>query len=232
MRVAIMQPTYLPWSGYFGLLDSVDLFVFLDSVQFDKRSWQQRNKIKTLNGSQWLTVPVLSKGKTKQKINEVQIDSAANFSTKHQNSILHNYNKTSFYTDVSSMLFASLDSKVSSLAELNIGIIKQINTFLGIKTESVLFSALDCKGSKADLLASICKHVGATEYISSLGSKEYLEQSDAFSEIDVPVQYFYFNHPKYPQVFGEFIDNMSIIDMLMNCGENSISLIKFASKVV
>ena len=93
MRVAIMQPTYLPWIGYFGLINSVDLFVFLNSVQFDKRSWQQRNKIKSPKGSLYLTVPVLSKGFSKQIIKDVKIEQNQEFYKKHINSIKHNYNK-------------------------------------------------------------------------------------------------------------------------------------------
>jgi len=232
MRIAIMQPTYLPWSGYFGLLDSVDLFVFLDSVQFDKRSWQQRNRIKTPNGIQWLTVPVLSKGKISQRINEVQIDSSAKFSIKHKKSIFHSYNKAPFYNEASEILFPLLDSKELSILKLNFNMIKRINSYIGITTETVLASDIGCTGSKSGLLASICSHVGASEYISTLGSKVYLDESSDFSKIDVPVKYFHFKHPKYPQLFGEFIDSMSIVDMLMNCGMSSRSLIKGGSKIV
>ena len=138
MRVAIMQPTYLPWSGYFGLLQSVDLFVYLDDVQFEKRSWQQRNQIKTANGAQWLTVPVLSKGKREQKINEVQIDTTSKFSEKHIKSIQHSYRKSPFFHKHSDIIFSAIQKVSINLAEYNIHIINECKDLLGISTNIIL----------------------------------------------------------------------------------------------
>jgi len=223
MRVAIMQPTYLPWSGYFGLLQSVDLFVYLDDVQFEKRSWQQRNQIKTANGAQWLTVPVLSKGKREQKINEVQIDATSKFSEKHIKSIQHSYRKSPFFHEYSEIIFSAIQKDAGNLAEYNIHIINECKDLLGISTRTVLSSEIKCTGTKSERLASICGEVGATEYISPPGSKNYLEQSNSFDHIGVEVKYFKYNHPKYKQLHGDFLENMSIVDFLMNCGGRSIN---------
>lgn len=230
-RVAIMQPTYLPWSGYFGLMHSVDLFIFLDSVQFARRSWQQRNQIKTANGPQWLTVPVLAKGRRDQLISEVEIDGTVNFAASHRGSIEMSYRKAPCFDTHAGSLLALLESPGNRLADLTIGLILRLKALMGISSRMLRSSELDGVGSKADLLASLCQQVGATEYISPPGSREYLEASDAFAKIGVPVRYFEFIHPEYPQRFGEFLPNMSCIDMLFNCGDRSLSLIESACMV-
>ncbi|MEQ1656515.1 MAG: WbqC family protein [Nitrospira sp.] len=221
-----MQPTYLPWSGYFGLMHAVDLFIFLDSVQFTRRSWQQRNQIKTANGPQWLTVPVLVKGKRDQLISEVEIDKAADFSMSHRRSIEWNYRKAPYFEAHASALLPLLNPRNNQLADLTMGLILHIKNALGVRTRILRSSELRGIGHKADLLASLCQQVGATEYVSPPGSKEYLEASDAFAKIGVPVRYFQFIHPEYPQLFGEFVPYMSCIDMLFNCGDKSLSLIE------
>lgn len=225
-RVAVMQPTYLPWSGYFGLMQAVDVFIFLDSVQFAKRSWQQRNQIKTSKGAQWLTVPVRNKGKREQLIYEAEIDSTSNFVRTHRKTIESNYAKAPSFKDLGPELLACIEQEQTLLADLNIGIIEHCRALLGIDTPLIRSSRLTGRGTKADLLASLCKEVGATEYISVLGSKDYLEESSAFEEIDVPVRYFNFRHPEYPQLFGDFLPYMSVIDMLLNCGERSADLVR------
>lgn len=231
-RVAIMQPTYLPWSGYFGLMQAVDVFVLLDSVQFARRSWQQRNQIKTAHGAQWLSVPVLSKGKRDQLICEVEVDKSSGFSATHRKSIEMSYSKAPFFRKYADGLLPLLDNPGSRLADLAIDLILHIKAQLGIETRVLRSSELDGSGAKADLLASLCRQLGATSYLSPPGSKEYLDESEAFKKIGVPVHYYGFNHPEYPQPFGEFLPYMSVIDMLFNCGERSPALIKSASEVL
>jgi hypothetical protein len=231
-RVAIMQPTYLPWSGYFGLMRSVDLFVFLDSVQFARRSWQQRNQIKTANGAQWLTVPVNSKGKRDQRIGEVEIDLTAQFAAAHTRAIEFNYRKGAAYGAMAPGILAELNAPREKLAELTIGLTLKIQAMLGIETPVLRSSAMSGEGTKADLLASLCREVGATEYVSPPGSQEYLDESDAFKRAGIPVRYFKFQHPEYPQLFGEFLPYMSCIDMLFNCGDRSLGLIESGCEVI
>ena len=229
-RVAIMQPTYLPWCGYFGLMQYVDIFIFLDSVQFAKRSWQQRNQIKTPQGAQWLTVPVASKGKRGQLISETQLDYSTNFVITHRKTIESNYAKAPWFKDFEPLLWSRLEGQ-QLLGDLNIGIIEQCRNLLGINTSVLRSSLMQGGGAKADLLASLCKEVGATEYISVPGSKNYLDESSAFEDIGVPVHYFNYRHPEYPQLFGNFLSHMSVIDMLFNCGEQSSDLIRSGIKV-
>lgn len=230
-RVAIMQPTYLPWSGYFGLMQSVDLFIFLDTVQFAHRSWQQRNQIKTANGPMWLTVPVRTKGRREQRIADVEIEESGNFGARHHKSIEFNYEKAPFFESVATEFLPLLKVPRQKLCELNIEAILSMKEMLDISTPVLCSSELDGNGAKADLLASLCREVDATEYISPPGSRDYLEASDAFEKLDIPVRYFDFDHPVYPQLFGEFLPFMSCLDMLFNCGGESRHLVRKASGV-
>jgi len=220
-----MQPTYLPWIGYFSLIKHVDTFVFLDSVQFTRRSWQQRNQIKTITGSKWLTVPIFSKGKRKQLIKDTIINDESDFCKEHIKTIKFNYCKANYFESESKFLFNILRSHSNYIADLNIEIINYLCERLKIKTNFIRSRDLDCKGSKADLLASICSILDATEYISPPGSKDYLEVSDAFKDIDTNVNYFEYKHPIYEQLWGDFLPYMSIVDLLFNCGDNSINYI-------
>lgn len=225
-RVAIMQPTYLPWSGYFGLMQAVDVFIFLDSVQFARRSWQQRNQIKTANGSQFLSVPVLSRGKRDQLISEAEVDQSAKSGMAHKKAVEMAYSKAPCFKDYADEFLPLLENPSPRLADLTIDLILRLQSMLGIRTQILRSSEMNGVGSKADLLASLCHQIDASAYISPPGSKEYLDESDAFEKVGVPVQYFEFKHPIYPQLFGEFLPYMSIIDMLFNCGDRSLSLIE------
>jgi hypothetical protein len=225
-RVAIMQPTYLPWVGYFGLMLSVDAFILLDSVQFSKRSWQQRNQIKTPSGPQWLTVPVLSKGKREQLISEVRIDASRQFHLDHLKSLELNYRKAPFFAEMFPAIRQVLSAPPESLSVLDIELIRGIRDALGITTPLLLSSEFEAKGENAILLANICSEVGATEYVSPPGSKVYLDESDAFSRQNMQVKFFQFQHPAYVQQHGEFLPYMSAVDLLFNCGAAGRAIIQ------
>lgn len=225
-KIAIMQPTYLPWLGYFGLMDSVDLFVYLDCVQFSKRSWQQRNQIKTSNGAQWLTVPVLSRSQRHQKICDTRIDLEANFIKKHSRSIESNYSRSSFFDDYFPKIKSAYTPQGDSLLDLNIALIDIVRECLGLTTPCVMASSLgNIEGKNADLLVSICRSVDADQYLSPPGSAAYLEQSTAFTDAEIELKYFDFSHPLYPQLHGDFLPYMSTIDLLFNCGPASYSVV-------
>jgi len=226
MRAAIMQPTYLPWIGYFGLMDCVDVFVLLDSVQFARRSWQQRNRIKTPDGPSWLTVPVLSKGQHDQLIQDVVVDTSHGFPEDHIRAIELNYKKAPYFEMYAPSLFAILRSRHKNLAQLNEDLIVWGRETLGITTLLKRSSELKQHGVKAELLASLCDELRATEYISPPSSRDYLDESDAFQKHGIPFTYFEFEHPEYEQRFGEFVPYMSIIDLLFNVGPESLGVIR------
>ena len=224
--IAIMQPTYLPWLGYFDLINRSDVFVFLDSVQFDKRSWQQRNRIKTPNGELMLTVPVLTKGRSDQKICDVMIDISQKFEKKHFNSIYSNYKKSIFFKYFDVELEEIYKNEINKLVDLNIRLIEWLSSKLGINTKFVYSSQLDTDGSKTELLVNICKIINADHYISPAGSKEYIDQNNLFIKSGIKLSYQNYKHPTYSQLFGDFIPYMSVIDLLFNEGKKSLELIK------
>lgn len=221
-----MQPTYLPWIGYFALMARADIFVFLDSVPFDRRSWQQRNRIKGASGPQMLTVPVYKKGLRGQKIAEVRINHEFGFPEKHIRCIELAYAKAPFYDRYAPELFARLCRSRAFLADLTIDLIDWVAGTLGIETKRLRSSTIETTGSKADLLADICRRLGATLYVSPTGSQEYLARSDAFDRIGVPVVYNDYEHPTYPQLHGEFEPFLSVVDLLFSAGPDSLVILR------
>ena len=227
-KIAIMQPTFLPWLGYFSLIDYVDEFIFLDHVQFEKRSWQQRNRIRTYGEEIWLSVPVYTKGKQKQSIKDAEIMYEGKRSplTKIMTSIELNYKKAPFFKDYADDLIILFNQKPEYISNLNENIIRWVCKKLLINTPLVKSSNLNVSGAKADLLVDICNVQNASHYISPPGSKVYIDETDAFELSQIPVSYFYYNHPKYFQLHGDFVPYMCILDLLFNVGPKSANLIK------
>jgi hypothetical protein len=223
---AIMQPTYLPWLGYFALMDRVDLFIFLDTVQFDRRSWQQRNRIKGANGEQTLTIPVHKKGLRDQTIAEVGIVNDGVFPDKHIRAIELAYARAPHFERYANDLFEIFRSGHTLLADLSIALIEWLTDTLGIVTRCVRSNTLDAQGNKADLLADICGRLDVDSYVSSPGSRGYLDASDAFDQASIPVTYAEYEHPVFPQLHGPFIPQMSVIDLLFNVGPDSLDVIR------
>jgi len=224
--VAVMQPTFLPWIGYFDLIDQSDRFVFLDSVQFSKQSWQQRNRVKGLNGEQWLTVPVLTKGLSNQSISEVKINQNAKFKEKTIKNITQIYRKAPFFDFYIDELSHILLKSYVFLADLNIELILWICRQLEIKTEMIRSSSLKAKGKKVELLINICKELNADTYLSTPGSKVYIEENNLFPSNGIDLAYHAYEHPVYHQSRGKFIPYMSVIDLLFNEGHLSLSIIR------
>jgi len=221
-----MQPTFAPWLGYFGLIQKVDVFVFLDSVQFDARSWQQRNRIIVNGKPSWITIPVTCPNGRSTLIKEVLINTEHYSGAKITSQIRQHYSKTAGINELSQLIFHDLTAPPVELSLLNIKIIRKLSEHLGIETLFLKSSELDVRGSKADLLLDICKKLRATKYVSPLGSLEYLVDYDGFSALGIDLEYFQFYHPIYPQSTSEFIPNMSVIDSICHLGfEKTHSLI-------
>ena len=224
--MAIMQPTYLPWMGYFALMDAVDEFIILDRVQFARRSWQQRNRIKTPQGPLMLTVPVLSKGQRDQSIAEARIDTTRGFDQSHIRSIELNYAKALFFPDLSARLFGIFNTGHERLCGLLMDLMGELRQMLGIDTPLTFASDLPGAGAKADLLANLCVARGATHYVSPPGSRDYLESSQALDAAGVSLSYFDYEHPVHPQLHGEFLSHLSVIDLLFNTGPDALSILR------
>ncbi|MFH2204219.1 MAG: WbqC family protein [Elusimicrobiota bacterium] len=222
----IMQPTYLPWLGYFDLMDQADVFVLLDSVQFDKRSWQQRNRIKNCRGEQRLTIPVLTKGRRDQTIRDARIDPTAKFREEHLKALEMSYAKSRHFRQYADRFASAYNKQHVLLADLTIDLISIIKESLGVGTEMVRSSALEANGAKTELLVEICRKVGARRYLSPVRSKEYIGEGALFRDHEITLEYHYYQHPKYTQLHGEFIPYLSVVDLLFNHGEESLAIIR------
>ncbi len=223
MICAIMQPTYLPWLGYFQLIANSDLFVFFDDVQFVKRSWQHRNRIKSHDGELMLSVPVLSKGMSGQKINEVRINNDGNWRKKHIQSIALNYGKAGHFHDYIDELKCIYSKDYSFLLDLNVILIKFLMDKIGIRTPTMMSSQLQVEGEKNEKIAGICKKVKADVLYDAAGAQEILDQG-YFEKNNVKLVFQKYQHPVYRQL-GSFIPYLSALDLLFNEGSGSLDII-------
>jgi WbqC-like protein family len=230
--IAIMQPTYIPWVGYFALMDRVDEFIFLDSVQFERRSWQQRNRIKGAGGEIMLTIPVQKLSRDQSRICDVKIDYTSKFVHKHITALQHAYGKAPFFKEYKKIIFDVLSKKTLLIADLNIDIIKRIAKALCIETPTMRSSELHSSGSKDELLYNICCERDAQVYVSPPGSKEYLENSTFFKQGAFPLLYHQYTPEPYHQLFGDFIPYMAVIDLLFNEGPKSHENIQLGLELV
>jgi len=220
---AIMQPTYLPWIGYFDLIDSAESFVFLDDAQVLKRSWGVRNRILGHNGETFLTVPLSghTHGEGSAFV-DTRIDSSQNWAKTHLATIRHAYAKAPHFAEVFASLEALLLAGHASIGALNEDFICTTARRIGIATPFLKSSQMEgTEGRKDDRLVSICRAIGAATYLAAPGSAAYIEQEQeggAFAGSGVAILYHSFIHPVYPQRQDGFVSHMSIVDLLMNCG--------------
>ena len=220
---AIMQPTYLPWMGYFDLIDTADIFVFLDDAQVLKRSWGVRNRILSQNGETFLTVPLSGhKHGEGSAFVDTRIDSDQQWAKTHLATIRHAYAKAPHFAEVFGDLEALLFTEHPTIGALNEDFIAATARRIGVTTPFLKSSELPAiEGRKDDRLLSICRAVDAGTYLAAPGSAAYIEQeqeSGAFAGSGVAIRYHNFVHPVYPQRQDGFVSHMSIVDLLMNCG--------------
>ena len=219
-KVAIVQSNYIPWKGYFDLIAQVDEFIIYDDVQYTRRDWRNRNQIKTPNGQQWLTVPVISKGKYDQLINETKID-GGQWAQKHWRSIEANYRKAACFDEIAHFLAPCYEQSFSMLSDMNVHFLRVICDYLSINTAITPSTSYRGEGQKTDRLLSLCLESGADHYVSGPSAKAYFEE-DKFAERGIEVSWIdYSGYPEYSQLWGEFVHQVSIVDLIMNCGKDS-----------
>ena len=209
------QPAYLPWLGYFDKILRAEIFVFLDHVQFEKNSFINRNQIKTPSGPAWLTVPVLSKGHMKSSIAETRVDEQQPWRSKHLKTLSHNYARAPCFEERFIRLQALYAVPGHSIADICWNQLRFWLDEVGCKTRMVRSSTLRIAARKSDLILDLCRHFGATHYISGALGKDYLEEG-VFKQAGVDIEYQEFCPPDYQQLHGEFIPNLSIVDAWMN----------------
>ena len=213
----------MPWLGYFDKMDHADCFVLLDNVQFKKNEWQNRNKIKTFNGTQWLTVPV--NYRFPQKITEVHLHEAANWRRKQLQALRTNYSTAPFWKDAEEWLTTFYSQEWRELTAINRASIDWIREILGIGTPLRWASSMDLRTDPTDRLLDICEKVGADTYLSGAGGREYL-QLECFAAVGVEVIFQEYEHPVYSQNSENFESHLSAIDLVLNCGPKSAAILR------
>lgn len=225
-KIGILQPNYIPWKGVFDLINRVDIFVFYDDVQYTTKDWRNRNKIKTNDGMKWLTVPVIKKGLRHQLISEAKIDNSTNWQSKHYKTLISSYSKSPYIKDYEYLLEEIyLKKKWNMLSDLNINSTVLIAEVLGIKMEWYKSSDFHETGSKdGEKVIKICQRLDCNHFINGPASREYMNE-DLFSKHDVSLSYIDYQYPEYPQLHGSFCHQVSILDLLFNCGPKALDFI-------
>lgn len=226
MIVSISQPTLFSWIGYYNIIKNSDIFVFFDNVKFEKRSWQMRNKIKSVTRKEekeiWMRIPTKINHSDIQ-IKDVQIDNSQDWKTKHMNALRTCYGKK--FEEIS-FVKEMYEKEWEKLADFNMDFIIKCCAYLRIKTRFVKASELNVVGKKSRLLLNICKNLEASEYLTSVGAREYLEKDrEIFEEAEIDIIYHKYEHPTYHQLGQNFMSNLSILDLIFNESKNASKFI-------
>lgn len=215
MILSAHQPAYLPWLGYFNKIARADVFVYLDTVQFEKNSFINRNRIKTPKGAIWLTIPVKTKGHTSGSLLTTEIDDGQPWRGKHLKSIELNYRKAPRFDDRFPKIEALVRRQESNLAEYCFHQLRFWLDELAINTQVVRSSELNVESTKSDLILDLCRHFSAANYLSGAFGHDYLIEDD-FKNFKISIDYLNFTTNPYPQLWGKFIPNLSVLDWWMN----------------
>ena len=221
--MAVHQPQYLPWLGYFDKINRADIFVLLDNVQFKKNEWQNRNRIKTANGRQWLTVPVMYK--YPQLINEVEINNKDKWQHRQRQAIISNYKKAPCWSLLEEFFEEIFSSKWQYISQLNIHVVKRLAVLLGITTPIHVASELgEFPEDPDERLIALTRHFNADTYLAGGGGKGYMDM-EKYTQNGIKVIFQEYEHPVYDQLFGAFEPFMSAVDLIYNHGEKSLEIL-------
>ena len=221
MNVVILQPSYIPWRGYFDQIRHADLFIFYDDVQYDKHGWRNRNQIKTHQGKQWITIPVHAKGVTQGvNIKDVRIDWSKPWARSHQKSITISYSKAPFFKAYRPLLEAIYQRQDEFLADFTIETSILLAHELGFTSTRFMRSSelTGVHGQKTDRVISVLKQVGATHYICGPSASSYMEP-EKFAEAGITFEYMQYNYPEYPQLHPPYDPFISVLDLLFMTGK-------------
>jgi hypothetical protein len=223
-RIVVLQPSYLPWLGYFDQLYKSDVFVLYDDVQYDKHGWRNRNRIKTDKGPLWLTVPVLTHGQGLPTNRDARIDTRQPWARKHLQGLRVNYAKAPAFEEVFGALEPVLGRPWTYLIDLNRAVLETLCRLLGLTRLILLSSELDVPGQKSERLIGLCRALGAGRYLTGDAASDYLDETQ-FAAHAIRVEYHHYRHPVYAQLHGEFVPYLSVVDLLMNHGRESLGVL-------
>ena len=230
MNIVITQSNYIPWKGYFDAIAIADYFVVFDEMQYTRRDWRNRNKIKTPQGLKWLTVPVEVKGKFYQKINETT-DVDSSWTSLHWKSICHNYSKAPFFQQTKEMVedWYKQAALANTITEVNLIFLRGISDFLGFKTKFLFSKDFELLEDKTERLIHICKQLDGKQYYTGAAARAYMNEG-LFEEAGIGLNYFdYSGYPEYLQLHGGFEHGVSILDMIFNLGDETRHYLKIQS---
>jgi hypothetical protein len=227
MNVVILQPSYIPWRGYFHQISKADLFIFYDDVQYDKHGWRNRNQIKTTQGKQWITIPVHSAGATEGLlIKDAKIDWSKPWAVNHWKALTFAYAKAPYFRQYASLFEPFYLRHDELLADFTIDLTVALARELGISHTKFMRSSEipGIDGQKTDRLIQILTKVGTTHYISGPSARDYIEQ-DKFDAAGIALEYIVYDYPEYPQLCPPFDPQVSIVDLLFMTGPDSLKFI-------
>ena len=228
MKVGMIQSNYIPWRGYFDFIDDVNLFIFYDDVQYTMRDWRNRNKIKTDKDLLWLTVPVVNSQNDVINIEDAKIDYTQRWAVKHINSIKQAYCKAPYFKDYFEQLSEILHVNHNNISELNISLIKWLMKQLNVNTKLKMSREFNPVGSKTERIIDILIKAKADTYLVGPAAKNYIEV-EKFKDAGIGLEYKAYEYETYPQLYNKFEPQVSVLDLLFNCGGESRKYLKSLS---
>lgn len=233
-KIAILQPGYIPWLGFFDLIHRSDVFVILDDVQYTVRDWRSRNRVKTANGIKWLTVPVKAKRARGKLINEVEIDNNQDWRRVHIDTLKSFYKKAACFDEILFLYEHAVNYPATRLIDVDMNIIRDILNYMCLRKNLILSSDISVKGTKDLKLLGICKEMMASHYISGNAAKDYLREA-IFIKENITVEWHNYEHPYYNQLWTKelgFISHLSVLDLLFNHGPKSRDILNGKEVIV
>jgi hypothetical protein len=226
-RIAILQSNYIPWKGYFDLIAAVDEFILFDDAQYTKNDWRNRNLIKTPQGTAWLTVPI--RKTSRQSIHQAEIAGTL-WAKSHASSLSANYRRSQHYEEIAALIMPIYQQPHVGLSALNRSFIEAICGFLGIRTKISSSADFSLAEGKTERLVGLCRNAGGDTYVSGPSAKNYLI-AEYFAKAGIQLEWFdYAGYPEYPQLWGKFVHEVSILDLLFNCGQDAPRYMRYVTQ--
>jgi WbqC-like protein family len=226
-RVAILQSCYIPWKGYFDLINSVDEFVLYDEVQYTRQDWRNRNRIKTQNGTRWLTIPVTVDDLYHQRLDETVV-ADPRWATRHWDTLKQSYRDAPHFRQLGPEIGAAYERCAAEprLSHINRALLETVCRLLDIETRVTWSTEYDAHGSRTERVVSLCEQTRAGLYLSGPSARAYIDES-LFERAGIELRYFdYEGYPQYPQLHPPFEHNVTILDLLFNAGPDARALMK------